>query len=447
MLLTDWNQILDNILPDESSETLISEIFVRPLINALGFNDKERFPQFPTGHGTVDFAVRKNTDGDIFLFSKTNPYLLVEIKARATGTGAKFNLSEGTPQYINTREQIKKYLLDSKCNTSQWGLITDSVYIQLFRRHGKVIFPATPNSLIKKENINTIVSDVKHLIDNPPKALTVCVYNNKGGVGKTTTTANLAATLAQQGKQVLVIDFDPQQGDLTKSLGLEVRKISLYDCLSDRNLNVHDAVQAFKVKFKSGKLFQFDVISADPKLVDFTEQDLATRIEKGAARLKDTLKPLVYKYDYIFIDCPTNWMFFSQSSLFACDVILIPTKHNNLASLNNAAKVIKELVPKVKAARQDGGPIALPIFFNGENITPPQLRIANQEIEAIITRESEASNFNLRPYFYPNNHTKIFSLPSYAIIASGAFARIPAAFTHCIATNYYLDLAKEYFIA
>ncbi|MEH2233573.1 MAG: AAA family ATPase [Nostoc sp.] len=451
MLLTDWNHILDNILPDESNEALISKRFVEYFIEALGFNQQEQVPEFCTGNGKVDFAARKNTDGDNFLFTKTNPYLLVEVKARATGSGAKINLSEGTPQYINTREQIKRYLLASKCNTSQWGIITNSVHIQLFRRHGKVVFPATPSILIKKDNINAIVSNIKNLIHNPPKALTVCVYNNKGGVGKTTTTVNLAATLTQQGKQVLVIDFDPQQGDLTKSLGLEVREISLYDCLSDRDLDVHDTIRPFTVKFKSGKSLQFDVIPADPKLGSFTEQDLATRIEKGSARLKDILKALVYEYDYIFIDCPTNWMFFSQSSLYACDAVLIPTKHNNLASLDNAAKVIKELVPKVKAARQDGGPIALPIFFNGENITPPQLKIANQEIVAIITKEIKASKFNLLPYFYPkyikdDTNTKIFSLPSYAIVAGAAFARIPAAFKDSTAAKYYLELAKEYFI-
>ncbi|MCL6753040.1 AAA family ATPase [Nostoc sp. CCCryo 231-06] len=260
MLLTDWHEILENILPDESNEAYISDIFVRPLINALGFNQKEHLSEFKTGNGTVDFAARKNIDSDIF-----------------------------------------------------------------------------------------------------------------------------------------------------------------------------------------------DVIPADPKLGNFTEQDLATRIEKGSARLKDALKAFVYEYDYIFIDCPTNWMFFSQSSLYACDIVLIPTKHNNLASLDNAAKVIKELVPKVKAARRDGGPIALPIFFNGENITPPQLKIANQEIASIINREIKASKFNLLPYFYPkyikaDTNTTIFSLPSYAIVAGAAFARIPAAFKDSTAAKYYLELAKEYFI-
>ncbi|MEH1906469.1 MAG: ParA family protein, partial [Nostoc sp.] len=56
-----------------------------------------------------------------------------------------------------------RYLLASKCNTSQWGIITNSVHIQLFRRHGKVVFPATPTILIKKDNINAIVSHLKHL--------------------------------------------------------------------------------------------------------------------------------------------------------------------------------------------------------------------------------------------------------------------------------------------
>ncbi|MBW4644593.1 MAG: AAA family ATPase [Goleter apudmare HA4340-LM2] len=451
MLVKDWNQILDNIPLDESNEALVSKKFVEPLIEALGFNQQEQIPQFNTGNGTVDFAVWKNNNGDISSNFKTNPYLLIEVKARATGAGSKINLSEGTPHYINTRKQINKYLLDSQCSTSEWGIITNSIHIQLFRRHGKIVLPATSSLLIKKDNINNIVAHIKYLIDHPPKTLTICVYNNKGGVGKTTTTANLAATLTQQGKRVLVIDFDPQQGDLTKSLGLQVGKTSLYDCLSDRNLNIHDTIQPFSIKFKSGKSLTFDVIPADPKLKNFTQEELAVRIEKGSARLKDALKVFVYEYDYIFIDCPTNWMFFSQSSLYACDVVLIPTKHNNLASLDNAATVIKEFIPKVKAVRQDGGPIAMPIFFNGENSTPSQIKIANQEIKSIIEREIKASNFNLLPYFWPNytkddTNTRVFSLPSYAIVAGAAFSRAPAAFKDITAAKYYLSLAKEYFI-
>jgi cellulose biosynthesis protein BcsQ len=450
MVTIDWNQILDGILPDESNEALISQRFVESLIQALGFNQQEQIPGFETGSGRVDFAARKNTESDNFSFSKTNPYLLIEVKARATGAGAKINLSEGSPQYISTREQIKRYLLSRNCQECQWGIITNSVHIQLFRRHGKVVVPATPSILIKKDDIHNIVAQIKNLIDHPPKALTVCVYNNKGGVGKTTTTVNLAAIFTRMGKKVLVIDFDPQQGDLTNSLGLQLGKISLYDCLADRTLDIHHTIQPFGIKIKAGiTLNFFDVIPADPKMGLLTEQDLVAKIDKGSARLRDAVNIFKHEYDYIFIDCPTNWMFFSQSSLYACDAVLIPTKHNNLASLENAAKVIKDFIPKVKSARTDGGPIALPIFFNGESITDSQLKTANKEIQDIITRESK--QVNLLPYFWPNNtkansNTKIFILPSYAIVARAAFARIPAALKDVTAVKYYLNLVKEYFI-
>jgi cellulose biosynthesis protein BcsQ len=449
MVTIDWNQILDNILPDESNEALISQRFVEPLIKALGFNQQEQVPQFSTGNGTVDFAARKNTGSDNFSFSRTNPYLLVEVKARATGKGAKFNLSEGYPQYSRAREQIKKYLLSPNCRECQWGIITNSVHIQLFRRHGKVVVPATPSILIKKDNIHNIVADIKNLIDHPPQALTVCVYNNKGGVGKTTTTVNLAATLTQMGKKVLVVDFDPQQGDLTNSLGLQLGKLSLYDCLADRSLDIHHTIKPFGVKLKSGRILKFDVIPADPKMGLLEGQDLVAKIDKGSARLRDAVNVFRKEYDYIFIDCPTNWMFFSRSGLYACDAVLIPTKHNNLTSLVNAAKVIKDFIPEVKVARTDGGPIALPIFFNGENITPPQLKTANKEIQNIIIRESK--QVNLQPYFWTNytkanTNTEIFILPSYAIVASAAFARIPAAFKNVTAAQHYLNLVKEYFI-
>ena len=130
----------------------------------------------------------------------------------------------------------------------------------------------------------------------------------------------------------------------------------------------------------------------------------------------------------------------------------MPTKHNNLFSLENAATAIKKFIPEIQEYKKDGSPIALPIFFNGENITEPQREIAQKEISKIIeTTKREKERFNLLPYFYPRytsarKDLHIHEVPSYANIAGAAFSRIPAVYRDSYAREYYKSLAKEYFI-
>ena len=450
MTVINWNDILDNILPDEDVEDHISDQFVKPLLTALGFSNQEWRQQFRTGNGAdkVDFAARKNSGKDIFSVSQVNPYLLVEVKARATGSGSKIDLSEGTPQYKSATSQLRKYLLSPKCHTAQWGIITNSVHLQLFRRHGKVVIPATPSLLIDKSNITNIVNLIQDLIEHPPLALTVCVYNNKGGVGKTTTTLNLASILRKENKKVLVVDFDSQI-DLTKALGLQLGKVSLFDCLTDTTLNVRDTIVPFSLDVKSTKHWVFNVIPADVRMEQFTNSNVAAQIQNGAARLRDLIKVFIHEYDYILIDCPTQWMFFSQSGVYASDVVFIPTRHSDLASLENAARVIKDFIPEVKQARKDGGPIALPIFFNGGQMTDNSIDMANKEIANIIQKVKP--KFNLEPYYWPKNkpgslNKDIFYLRQYAIVANAAFARVPGALKNVTVAQQYLGLAKEYFL-
>jgi len=451
MLNLDWIKILEGI-PQNAHEALVTEQFVNPLLEAIGFSRQERFPAFATGRGAdkVDVAVRKNTGNDNFLFSPKNPYLLIEVKGRETQGGARINLAEGTPKYIEARQQITKYLLAPNCQTAQWGIITNSFHIQLFRRHGKVVVPATQCLLIKPDNITQTIAHIKYLLENPPRALTVCIYNNKGGVGKTTTTLNLAAILRNEKKRVLVVDFDSQR-DLTKSLGLEVGVVSLFDCLANPSLNVRDAIQPFKLEIKPTPYWLFDVIPADIRMEKYTSDSFAGQIQKGAARLRDLLKIFLKEYDYILIDCPTQWLFFSKSGVYASDVVLIPTKHNDVASLNNAARVLTEFIPEVKKIRKDNEPIALPIFFNGQSITDPQLKTANTEIKKIIETHRKESKIDLLPYFWPkatkaNLDTTIFTIPSYAIVANAAFSRVPGVLKNTKVAAYYLSLAKEYFL-
>ena len=322
------------------------------------------------------------------------------------------------------------------------------------------MIPATPCELIKKDNINEIVNRIKKIIDNPPKALTVCLYNDKGGVGKTTTTINLASVLFKKHKKVLVIDFDPQQRDLTDSLGLTECETTLSECLINDGANIRDAIRTYTLKNKSGKeIGLFDVIPSDVRLKKFTDNDESAQIEGRSARLRNLLQTFIYEYDYILIDSPPGWGFFSQSSMYAADVVLMPTKHDNFSSLKNVVKVVKEIIPETQAARRkihnEPLPIPLPIFFNEHDQTDASIKKANLEIKDLITTFKDENKHvfdqELLPCYFPrvgqgNSDTTIFSIPAYKVVANAAFLRIPAAIQHKTAFEYYLALAKEYFL-
>ncbi|NJO77732.1 MAG: AAA family ATPase [Cyanobacteria bacterium RM1_2_2] len=430
-------------LPDNAQEPIVDLHFSTQLLEALGFQPEEIHPQYATGSKmVVDKAARKTIGNDIFLHTKSNPYLLVELKGR------DINLSEGSAQYHKTVNQLKGYLLDSNCKSAQWGIITNSCHIQLFRKHGKVVYPATKCLSLDLDNIDEIVADIRRKIETPTKALTIAVYNNKGGVGKATTAVNLAAILTFLGKKVLAVDFDPNQQDLTSSLKLAVSKGNVYKALSDRDIELLNTVCPYSFPLKSGNAeLRFDVLPADEEMASLTDDSLLKQFKRN--RLYQKLNTARQKYDYILIDSPPNWRHISQLAVYAADVVLIPTKHNNLFSLENAATVIKRFIPEIQAQKANGSPIPLPIFFNGEKITQPQLLVAQQEINNII-KAAKQEKIDLLPYFYPR-HTSakdlhIHQVPSYANIASAAFSRVPAVYRDRSAHEYYKDLAKEYFL-
>ena len=437
---------LESISPTERVERIVVQRFAVPLLQALGFDESEIREEFETGCGQVDLAARKNVDPeDIFLRSPKNPYLLLEAKSRAV------NLREGS-YYRDAVCQIESYLLAKNCKSAKWGIITNANNIQLWRKHGKVVHPATANLDISSDNIESIVRNLRDKIENYERALTVCVYNNKGGVGKTTTIINLAAALKTKGKKVLVVDFD-SQGDLTRSLGVTPGKITLTQCLKDPKIDVHSVVQTYRLKtVRQGKqsiVSIFDIIPRDPELETLTDSQAVAYIQKGTRRLRDLIAPLRNEYDYILVDCPTQWLYFSQSGVFAADVILIPTRPDDLSSLNNAARVITSFVPETAKSRQDGGPRTLPIFFNGvPSESENTIKRANDEIEKIVSQER---SMNLLPYFWPhfkrgNENKSIFRIPDYAVISSASFARTPAVFRDRRVLEYYQSLAREYFI-
>lgn len=440
--ITSLQSALQN-LPTNAQEAIVDDLFAPHLLRELGFQSEEIHPEYNTGGGNVvDKAARKTIGDDVFLHTKSNPYLLVELKGR------NIDLSSNSGSYYKTVNQLKQSLLAPNCKTVQWGIITNSCHIQLFRKHGKVIFPATQCIPLNEGNIDEVISSIREKIETSAKALTVAIYNNKGGVGKTTTTVNLAGILTFLGKKVLAIDFDPNQQDLTSQLGLPLSKGSVFKALDDKNIPLKSVIHPYS--FQKGKFkLQFDVIPADLKLTDEPEH-LLTGILKFRS-LHQKLDSLRQQYDYILIDSPPNWKLFSKLAVYAADVVLMPTKHNDLSSLKNVATAIMQFIPEVQNEKLDGSPIALPIFFNGEKITPPQLAMAQQEIKNIIEAVRKKDKFDLLPFFFSKfapakQDLHIHQVPSYANIASSAFSRIPAVYRDKTAHEYYKDLAKEYFL-
>lgn len=144
----------------------------------------------------------------------------------------------------------------------------------------------------------------------------IAIFNQKGGVGKTTTNINLAACLAAVGKRVLMVDIDPQ-GNTTSGIGVAKRKLNetLYDVLIEDGFDIKKAI--IKTKIKNLELIpaSVDLAGAEVELVSANDRE---------RRLKRALAGIKSDYDYVFIDCPPSLGILTINSLTAVDSVLIP---------------------------------------------------------------------------------------------------------------------------
>src|SRR6202163_3544658 len=147
----------------------------------------------------------------------------------------------------------------------------------------------------------------------------VAVANQKGGVGKTTTTINLAASLALVDQRVLLVDVDPQ-GNLTSGVGQKGKSApagTIYDALISAAPLA--AARPFIIPTNVDRL---ELIPADRNLTG-AEIELVT-LSHREERMRTLLSPLRDEYDYIFIDCPPSLGLLTLSALVASDAVLIP---------------------------------------------------------------------------------------------------------------------------
>lgn len=184
----------------------------------------------------------------------------------------------------------------------------------------------------KKTGGNVGFRDVKRSKSAKPLH-TIAIINQKGGVGKSTTTVNLAAALGKQGRKVLIVDFDPQ-GNSTSGIGVD--KEGLSQCIYDALLHdvpaenlIHDTV--------SERVF---IIPATIQLAG-AEIELVSAIARET-RLKDLLEPVKDEFDFIFIDCPPSLGLLTINALAAADSVLIPIQCEYYA-LEGVTKLLESM--------------------------------------------------------------------------------------------------------
>ncbi len=163
-----------------------------------------------------------------------------------------------------------------------------------------------------------------------------CVANQKGGVGKTTTTVNLAAGLAQVGQRVLVVDLDPQ-GNATMGSGVDKRSLTLsvYDVL----LESASIAEARVASPRGG----YDVLGANRELAG-AEVELVS-LDRRERRLKAALEAVASDYDFVLIDCPPSLSLLTLNGLCSAHGVVVPMQceYFALEGLSDLVNTIKQV--------------------------------------------------------------------------------------------------------
>ncbi|WMJ21778.1 ParA family protein [Paludicola sp. MB14-C6] len=233
----------------------------------------------------------------------------------------------------------------------------------------------------------------------------IAIANQKGGVGKTTSTVNLAASLGVKRKKTLIIDIDPQ-GNATSGVGINKREIekSSYDLLTG-NATAKDVI--IKTAFKNLFIIPSNISLAGAEIELVEANDRVSVLKKAIVELKE-------EYDYILIDCPPSLGLITLNALTACDTLFMPIQceYYALEGLTQLMATVRQ-VKKMYNPTIDIEGVLLTMYDGRLNLTTQVLQevkkyYGDKVYKTAIPRNvrlSEAPSFGQPVYYYDKGST------------------------------------------